>query len=325
MASRRLPKYVDIEGLRLTSEFSPEPVREALKFVPRAGDVVLVTYPKCGTHWAQQILQLIVNGGRSADNFYEWLARTPLLELLGTRILEDRPEPRLMKTHLPLARLALRDEARYVYVARNPWDCCVSFYHHTKTLPAADFREGTFDDFFELFVSGQTDHGGFFDHLLPWYALRTQPNVFFITYEQLAKDKRATVLKIACFLGPHYEQELLHNKERLLAVLDKSSADFMKRQFALDPAILKSILDRDPNALPDEMKTLFGKVFVAPERETNTVNFVRKGIVGDSKNYFTREQLQRMQQLIDKKTAGTDVMHMWLDEDPLRQLETESP
>uniref|UniRef100_G3MNE9 Sulfotransferase domain-containing protein n=1 Tax=Amblyomma maculatum TaxID=34609 RepID=G3MNE9_AMBMU len=318
MASLRCPTYVDIEGLRLTSEFSPEPVREALKFVPRAGDVMLVTYPKCGTHWVQQILQLIVSGGQSADNFYECLARTPFLELLGTRILEGVPEPRLIKTHLPLARLTLRDEARYVYVARNPWDCCVSFYHHTKAMPAADFREGTFEDFFELFVSGQTDHGCFFDHLLPWYGIRTQPNVLFITYEQLSKDRRGTVLKIARFLGRGYEQELLHNQGLLQTVLDKSSAEFMKRLFVLDPLVLKRILDRDPNALPDEMKALFGKVFVASKREANTVSFVRKGIVGDSKDFFTREQLQRMQQLIEKKTVGSDVMQLWLDEDPLQ-------
>ncbi|KAL3182779.1 hypothetical protein MRX96_034420 [Rhipicephalus microplus] len=72
---------MEIEGLRLTCEFSPEPVRQALQFVPRSGDVVLVTYPKCGTHWVQQILQLVVNRGRSAENFFEWLVRTPLLEL----------------------------------------------------------------------------------------------------------------------------------------------------------------------------------------------------------------------------------------------------
>ncbi|XP_075529563.1 sulfotransferase ssu-1-like [Dermacentor variabilis] len=318
MAIRRHPKYVEIEGLRLTSEFSPEPVRQALQFVPRAGDVMLVTYPKCGTHWVQQILQLIVNRGRSAENFFEWLARTPLLELLGTRILEDASEPRLMKTHLPLARLTLRDEARYVYVARNPWDCCVSFYHHTKALPAAYFSEGTFDDFFELFISGQTDHGGFFDHLLPWYARRRQNNVLFITYEQLYKQQCDTVLKIARFLGPEYEQALLQDQEFFQTVLDKSSAKFMKKQFVLDPAILKSIIERDPNALPDELKNLYGKVFVAPLREANTVNFVRKGVVGDSRGTFTREQLERMKLFIEKETARSDVMQLWLDEDPLR-------
>ncbi|KAL1434094.1 hypothetical protein MTO96_011754 [Rhipicephalus appendiculatus] len=285
MAVRQRPRYVEIEGLRLTCEFSPEPVRQALQFVPRAGDVVLVTYPKCGTHWVQQILQLIVNRGRSAENFFEWLARTPLLELLGTRILEGASEPRLMKTHLPLARLTLSDEARYVYVARNPWDCCVSFYHHTKALPAAYFSEGTFDDFFELF---------------------------------LKKQQRDTVLKIARFLGPEYEKALLHDQVFFQTVLDKSSAEFMKKQFVLDPGILNRIIERDPNALPEEVKNLFGKVFVAPLKEANTVNFVRKGVVGDSKGAFTREQLERMKLFIEKETAGTDVMQLWLDEDPLK-------
>lgn len=318
MSIRHRPKYVEIEGLRLTTEFSPEPVRQALQFVPRSGDVVLVTYPKCGTHWVQQILQLIVNKGRSAENFFEWLARTPLLELLGTRIMEGASEPRLMKTHLPLARLTLRDDARYVYVARNPWDCCMSFYHHTKALPAAYFSEGTFDDFFELFVRGQTDHGSFFDHLLPWYALRHQKNVLFITYEELKKQQCDTILKIARFLGSEYEKALLEDQAFFQAVLDKSSAEFMKKQFVLDPDILKSIVESNPKALPEELKNLFRKVFVAPQKDRNTVNFVRKGVVGDSRDAFSREQLERMKLYIDKETAGTDVMQLWLDEDPLR-------
>lgn len=32
--------------------------------------------------------------------------------------------------------------------------------------------DGTFDEFFELFISGNTDYGDYFDHLLGWYAHR---------------------------------------------------------------------------------------------------------------------------------------------------------
>ncbi|KAH8019099.1 hypothetical protein HPB51_016737 [Rhipicephalus microplus] len=218
----------------------------------------------------------------------------------------------------PLATTTLASGLLYVYVARNPWDCCVSFFHHTKALPAAYFSEGTFDDFFELFVSGQTDHGGFFDHLLPWYARREQINVLFITYEQLKKQKRDTVLKIARFLGPEYEKSLLEDPLFFQAVLDKSNAEFMKKQFVVDPGLLDRIIEKDPNALPEEVKNLFVKVFVAPVKEANTVNFVRKGIIGDSKGAFSREQLDRMKLFIEKETAGTDVMQLWLDEDPLK-------
>ncbi|KAH9362321.1 hypothetical protein HPB48_002299 [Haemaphysalis longicornis] len=151
--------------------------RQALEFVPREGDVVLVTYPKCGTHWVQQILQLIVSGGP-----------------LGGQLLRMAGQD------------AAHRAARYVYVARNPWDCCKSFYHHTRTFPPADFHDGSFDDFLELFVSGQTDHGDFFDHVLPWYSLRARHNVLFITYEQLAKQPRDTVLDIARFFGPQLRE-----------------------------------------------------------------------------------------------------------------------
>ncbi|KAH6920928.1 hypothetical protein HPB50_028080 [Hyalomma asiaticum] len=39
ISTRHRPKYVEIEGLRLTTEFSPEPVRKALQCVLCSGDV----------------------------------------------------------------------------------------------------------------------------------------------------------------------------------------------------------------------------------------------------------------------------------------------
>jgi hypothetical protein len=38
---------------------------------------------------------------------------------------------RLIKTHFPYGMTPMNSKAKYIFVARNPKDCVVSFYHHT--------------------------------------------------------------------------------------------------------------------------------------------------------------------------------------------------
>ncbi|KAM7283923.1 sulfotransferase ssu-1-like [Ixodes scapularis] len=290
MQHQRRPRYIELEGLRLTNEFNLENVRQVLQFVPEKDDIILVTYPKCGTHWVQHILQLIVSGGQSASNFFEFLKRTPFIELLGTQILEAVPPPRLMKTHLPLARLHYSDRAKYVYVARNPWDCCVSFFYHTKMLPVLEYQDGTFETFFDLFISGQTDHGDFFEHVMPWYQRRAEPNFLFLTHEELKEDPRGTVLKLAGFLGERTAQLFSQRTDAIENVLRMSSVLFMKERFAFSPQKFQAVLRDDPDSVPDAMKRLFERVFSSGCEEVNNLNFIGKGIVGDWRGHFSREQ-----------------------------------
>ena len=110
--------------------------------------------------------------------------------------------PRLVKTHLPRGLTPFAPGARYIYVARNPFDCVVSFYHHTRGFPQHyDFSTGTFADFFECFMSGEVDFGDYFEHLLSWLALAGTANLLFVTYEDMKADVRAAIGTIARFLG----------------------------------------------------------------------------------------------------------------------------
>ncbi|GBN13530.1 hypothetical protein AVEN_160398-1, partial [Araneus ventricosus] len=83
-------------------------------------------------------------------------------------------------------------------------DCCVSFYHHTKNLPVYRFEDGEFDVFFELFINGEVEYGDYFDTTLSWWEHRNDPNVLFITYEEIKKDPKNSVLKISGFIGTEY-------------------------------------------------------------------------------------------------------------------------
>uniref|UniRef100_A0A0K8RNH3 Putative sulfotransferase n=1 Tax=Ixodes ricinus TaxID=34613 RepID=A0A0K8RNH3_IXORI len=304
-----LPSYIDVDGLRVAQGFDPECVREALNFKPRAGDIFVVTFPKCGTHWVQQILQVLVHRGESATNYFQFQMQTPFLEFTGTKILDALPPPRLFKTHLSFERQPYHKEAKYVYVARNVKDCCVSFYHHTRGLPGYRFKNGSFDDFFDLFIKGETDFGDYFDHLLSWYAHRNDPNVFFTTFEDLKKDTRGIVLKMARFLGEEYAKMLEDDPEILKQVLDKSSIAYMKQTVDMQPEQVQKLVSENPQLVPQSVRNML----LEEDGSPSSMQFIRKGVVGDWKGHFTPEQIKRMQARIEEKTKGSDVMSLWAE------------
>ncbi|OWK01385.1 hypothetical protein Celaphus_00018827, partial [Cervus elaphus hippelaphus] len=72
-------------------------------FEIRDDDVFIVTYPKSGTIWTQQILSLIYyKGHRNRTETVETIDRSPFLEYNLHKIdYEKRPSPRLFTSHLP--------------------------------------------------------------------------------------------------------------------------------------------------------------------------------------------------------------------------------
>ncbi|KAH9378078.1 hypothetical protein HPB48_011336 [Haemaphysalis longicornis] len=122
----------------------------------------------------------------------------------------------------------MNNEAKYIYIARNPWDVCVSFYHMVNNVSVWRFRDATFDDFVDAFIEGDFGYGSYFDHVAGGYALRDKPNVFFLTYESLKKDTRGAVLRLARFLGDEYIRVLEENEDLLQNILVWSKPDYMR-------------------------------------------------------------------------------------------------
>ncbi|KAL1468730.1 hypothetical protein MTO96_025219 [Rhipicephalus appendiculatus] len=56
------------------------------------------------------------------------------LDFVGAEGVHSTPRPACLKTHLPFGKLPYSPEAKYIYITRNPYDCCVSFYYHTRSL-----------------------------------------------------------------------------------------------------------------------------------------------------------------------------------------------
>lgn len=56
-------------------------------------------------------------------------AKSPCLELQGTKAINASPKPVFYKTHIPYAPERFNPKAKYLWVLRNPRDVCVSTYH----------------------------------------------------------------------------------------------------------------------------------------------------------------------------------------------------
>lgn len=72
----------------------------------------------------------------------------------GTDQLAEIPSPRFIKTHMPLSLLppTLLDTAKMVYVARDPRDVAVSFYHLNRLMRTQGYV-GDFKTFWYFFMN----------------------------------------------------------------------------------------------------------------------------------------------------------------------------
>ncbi|KAL1471006.1 hypothetical protein MTO96_023925 [Rhipicephalus appendiculatus] len=289
------------------------------------GDVVLVSYPGCGVHWLQQIVQLILNSGQSAQDYVEFTRRTPFLGRLNAAGRRSHDSdlvvpkgPRTLKTHAQILRGGVsHSKAKYVYVARNPWDCCASLYHRVKfnrSTPATAraLPRSNFDEFFDLFVTGKFSFGDYFDHVRCAYEHRKQDNVFFVTFEDLKADREAVVLKLAHFLGVEYGETLENCDDVFENVCEKSSFDYMKRVYGAPTeqgSDSSAVASTSPPAVAEDMSGSDGFKFL--QDGDQFCRALRSGKVNDWKELFTLEHRDRMKARIAEKTKGSDLMSLW--------------
>ncbi|KAK7072736.1 Sulfotransferase, partial [Halocaridina rubra] len=98
------------------------------------------------------------------------------------------PSPRTLKTHMPFSLLPpkLLDTCKVIYLARNPRDVVVSYYHHHRMWLTHGFT---------------VMWSPFWSHLGEAWERREHTNLLLLTYEQLKEDLPAVIKKVALFLG----------------------------------------------------------------------------------------------------------------------------
>lgn len=197
-------------------------------FRPRPDDIVVATYPKCGTTWMQRIVDLLIHqstDARSIMETYPWLDAkffAPIEANLAT--LEAQTHRRAIKTHLPFDSLPIFEGVKYIHVARDGRDACFSYHNHmlgmtenaakamaeANNLPPGAGPPPTPEDPHEFYRQwiGQAEAGGdgigadlpYFEYEMTYWRERARPNLLLVHYADLKADLAGEMARISDFL-----------------------------------------------------------------------------------------------------------------------------
>jgi hypothetical protein len=198
-------------------------------YAPTAHDVFACVYFKSGTNWLMQILlQVIYRGAAEFEHVHD-LAPWPDSPIRSYAVpLSDQEawmsSPtglRVIKTHEECPSVPYSSQARYICVVRDPKDVCVSAYHFMRASGGGPLIPPV-PRFVDLFLSPSFPFYPWAEFLNGYWRLRERENVLFLTYDEMKKDLRGTVVRIANLLN------VALSEEELDAVVKHSSFDYMK-------------------------------------------------------------------------------------------------
>ena len=198
---------------------------------PRPTDIVIATYPKCGTTWMQRIVGLLVfqtPEPRPIAEVSAWIDRRfPETSLAMTARIEAQEHRRFLKTHLPADGVPIHEEVKYIHVARDGRDACMSFHNHGSNFTprmlegldragledetigrpyprvAADPAEHFHRWLTETVIPGDADGSptmSFFHFEQSWWNERHRANVLLVHYNDLKADLSGEMRRVADFL-----------------------------------------------------------------------------------------------------------------------------
>jgi aryl sulfotransferase len=220
-------------------------------YQPRDSDIVVATYSKCGTTWMQRIVSMLVFASAEPRPIWDlspWPdARFgPPIDLVYG-LAESQTHRRFFKSHLPLDALPFYEDVKYLHVARDGRDACMSLHNHLLNLtPEAramlseiSLNDPKFGDpypeapedagaFFHSWVTSDDERQGdpsasFFHVERTYWQERKRPNVLLVHYNDLKADREGEMRRIAEFLDIEIAEALWPQ------LADAASFESMKR------------------------------------------------------------------------------------------------
>ena len=211
---------------------TPEGWQHGLSYKPDPTDVFIVTPPKCGTTWMQQIVHGLRTGG--SMDFDEISRVVPWINMaydVGIDINASQvARPHAFKTHTTLDEVP--KGGKYIVIVRDPCDALISDYHFMEGM---FFEKGTIslEEFArEEFIPSHDIH----KHILAFWDRRNDKDVLSLCYENMKANLARTIEQVAAFIDIPLDEEL---KEIVLRQSDIKFMQEHKEQFE-DPIIRKA-------------------------------------------------------------------------------------
>ncbi|KAL0268405.1 UNVERIFIED_CONTAM: hypothetical protein PYX00_010361 [Menopon gallinae] len=283
--------------LPLTFRDAVETIRN-FKVLP--DDTWVVTFPKCGTTWTQEMVWLLKNNcDFEKAKAIPLLQRVPFFEFEKLTFTEDKSldpvpptmelteklaSPRCIKSHLPMELLPKQlwtVKPKIVYVARDPRDVAISYYHHHRLWNG---YQGTLEDFVDAFLNDRVVYGPYWTHLLTFMDLKDKSHILINTYEEMKRDLPNVIRKTAKFLNVELSEKQIHDLNEHLSFKSMRSN--------------KSV---NYEELGNEVK----KLVKADETDEN-LNFIRKGESGGWMNAFGNDTLEKFKKWNERHLSGRD-------------------
>lgn len=261
-------------------------------FKVKPSDTFVVTFPKSGTNWIQEIVWNLVHNPDldNPDSDISIDIRCPFFELdyfflvkgspsfdengpivktfrklcpgldhkesLFYNLANNSPDPRLLKHHIPYTFLnpEMLTKSKMICLARDPRDVISSGYHYLKHHTLAT-EQMTMEHYVHDLINGKI-YGNYWQHMRLNWERRNEPNFLFLFYEDLKDDTKGNIKKIDKFIGTNRNDKQLDN------IVHCTSFSYMKEK------------------TKDNPPTSFDNVFLTSEGGDKSVSFFRKGKAG---------------------------------------------
>uniref|UniRef100_A0A182QVD9 Sulfotransferase domain-containing protein n=1 Tax=Anopheles farauti TaxID=69004 RepID=A0A182QVD9_9DIPT len=255
-------------------------------------DVWILSFPKCGTTWTQEMVWLI-----SHDLDYKTASEVNLLDrsiflefsafvlnFPGDTIeeVENATRPRHIQCHLPIALLPRQIwtvRPKLIYCARNPKDATISYYHHHRHIHG---YQGSLQEFLDGILADQVLFGPQIPHTLDFWNIRREMNILFLHFEEMKTSMDAVLRRVCKYFNKTYTDE------QLAQLANHLSFDVMKNNKSANNSCVLELVE-----------SLSGK-------KVENFQFMRKGKIGSHSEELTEEYIRKLDEYTQHHLAESD-------------------
>uniref|UniRef100_A0A6P7EY40 Estrogen sulfotransferase, testis isoform-like n=1 Tax=Diabrotica virgifera virgifera TaxID=50390 RepID=A0A6P7EY40_DIAVI len=282
--------YVNVKGVTMPRRFE-ELQSDIFNWNVSERDVWICSFPKTGTTWTQEMVWMIMNNLDIIKGQENLGIRSPFLEV--TALFDYRKFQKENTDFQPPP--FIEDSLKFVREKSQKGSLCLKTHLPWVLLPQEiqnNTKQPKVGNFYTPFLGVKllkivnnseilVTFAPYWNHVLPFWEKRNQPNILFLKYEKMIQDLPSIIKEVADFL------ETPLTPEQITTLSDHLSFESMKKNPAVNYEMIVSL----------------NRKFKLIECDGT---FMRSGKVGDYKAKMSPEIIQAFDEWTAENVQGTD-------------------